>query len=455
MDVIKDYEINVNVVDCPIDGLVVDSSPTIIAPDTGGFESVVSAVTSNVLLADIILIVIGLLAVGLILLLGQKKQLKATKVFAVLPMIALALALFNPLAPAKADELVNVTVKKCEIASGEASANISTAMSASDYVKFSSLITSNDTDLVKISVLSATAGAYPTGEEVVLTEDGQTVYISDGPLAADSIINLVFSITVDPAIELGKYKANVKLVETYVDTEQPSEPVSVTLWCRSGYGVDNVSFAPTSAIIGEENLQSGDYIGKTITLDVGDNYTMPTPNELGLYGGECDENSYRGYPYNWVTYGKPDNINGMFLKGATALYWPSYIINAPFGSTVSITNELPVEFMSPDIEIPYPDPSEPWHSCSVKYIEYDFLNWGDCDQYWDEIDQWYTDVFDPWYNSIYSEWLSEDQDDFWSRYDNWLLGWRNFMNSYHSSNDGDWLLFDGMDLIWEEPQILS
>lgn len=230
--------------------------------------------------------------------------------------------------------------------------------------------TANTTDLSLITNLSTT---------------NNWVYES-GPVAAGDMTDFNVTVNITEDLPIGDYVGQVSFYGQAV--QAPVEKATVTFWCHVGAPDIKILQAQSDSVgVGDEILtDGGSYIGREVTLDVGSSYSAPLPNDLDLYGEEC----------NRLTH--PDGSQH------DKYYWRA---NFPNHSMVVYAGEQMIATVSPVGAEPVPSDKVWYEQC------WKDNNWEPsfCDQYDAEIDDYFLNTWLPWeveYNNFdWQTWVEE------------------------------------------------
>ena len=250
----------------------------------------------------------------------------------------------------------------------------------------------------------------------------QTLIYTTGPVVAgdEEDFNVTVSITED--LPVGTYTGRISFYGEYF--QAAPKTASVTYWCYARGGVAEQAPAGQSIRLlegGGYYDDDDDYISKTMTYNLEETFTFPTPRELGLDCYDDGEEDVDLLDRTGVNHGMSWSNLEKWNENGTFYYWPYEMTGgSPFFEDTATMIAVPSQFTGTQ-----PDPSEEyWYEdCWLNYDD----NWYYCDNnddYWD----WIDDIYWPWQNQYENRWRN------WTAY------------YYYSNNSAP--VFDGMELEW-------
>lgn len=360
-----------------------------------------------------------------------KTMLRLTPIAAILAIVAaplLTLATPSPLD----NTPISITIDKATVLSASDTTTVSLNQDATSHADIYAEL---DNDFNGYLNTDLTVSAANTNDSTSITNLSTTnnLIYSTNPVAAGDTTDFQIAVSITEDLPVGDYTGQVSFYGDFVQKEQ----IEVTFWCWGNGGAVEKSAPVTLPVVGDDILEDEEgRIGKTAILNVGDMYNMPTPNELGLYGGQCDaEYATDGYDYNgWSVIERFDSDH---------YYSPEFMF-AP--SAGSMMNAVSLSTIQPLFIQNYPEPvDEPWYQgCYVDG------NQVICETYEDDILQWISQqerYGGIWYYDVgLSEWSYGWGSD---PYQEWQTDWQDLFEN-HFLNNGAIPVYDGLELIWSD-----
>lgn len=340
-------------------------------------------------------------------------------------------------------QTLSITIDKARSLSASGTSTVVLGKSASSHADIFAALNNNFDGNLGTNLSISAASIADSLESVELSTTKKHIYTT-GPVEAGYNTDFDITVAITENLPVGEYVGNVEFSAEYVEADTT---VDITLWCNAGSVIQPLSLP--SPDTDDEILRDGVYIGKVVSLDIDSDFTLPTPNELGLYGETCDSNNSE---WGWVSSGSPNsesNIDNWFF-GAITHYWPTGVLYAQPGEAVIASNTLPIKPLTPgySIPMPQPDPSEEWYECYVRIMNAESDNEvAGCEQYLEDIDEWAIAMFVPWFDG-YEEWWSTNKANQYDRFDLWCDEWFDWLVKYYNDNNKQ-IVFDGMEAKWE------